>query len=66
MTKTPVPALPDFTQTFTMETNANIANMGVVLQQKGHPIAYISKASSPRSRAATCVGERTIGNYICC
>lgn len=44
MTQAPVLALPDFNQHFIIETDACNAGMGVVLQQKAHPIAYISKA----------------------
>lgn len=33
-----------------METNASNVGMGVVLWQNGHPIAYVSKAFSPKSQ----------------
>lgn len=48
LTSAPVLALPDFKQQFTMETDACDTGVGAVLQQKGHPIAFISKALSPR------------------
>jgi len=44
MTQTPVLALPDFTTSFTVETDACDSGVGAVLMQKGHPIAYMSKA----------------------
>jgi hypothetical protein len=42
MTQTPVLALPNFQEQFTMETDACAHGIGVVLMQKG--VAYLSKA----------------------
>lgn len=50
MASAPVLALPDFQQPFTVETDACNKGMGVVLQQNGHPIAFISKAFGPRTQ----------------
>jgi hypothetical protein len=44
----PVLALPNFKETFTIETNASGGGIGAVLLQKGHPIAFISKAMGPK------------------
>lgn len=44
MMSTPVLALPDFSLPFTVETDACDTGVGAVLMQKGHPIAYMSKA----------------------
>ena len=46
----PVLALPDFSLPFHIETDASGSGIGVVLQQNGHPIAFISKALSPRNQ----------------
>uniref|UniRef100_A0A453RTK7 Reverse transcriptase/retrotransposon-derived protein RNase H-like domain-containing protein n=1 Tax=Aegilops tauschii subsp. strangulata TaxID=200361 RepID=A0A453RTK7_AEGTS len=44
MAQAPVLALPNFSEPFTMETDACDTRVGAVLMQKGHPIAYMSKA----------------------
>ncbi|CAO2169811.1 unnamed protein product [Urochloa humidicola] len=46
----PVLALPDFSKTFAIETDASGTGVGAVLLQDGHPLAYISKALGPKSQ----------------
>jgi len=43
LTKAPILALPNFTQTFEIECDASNIGIGVVLLQEGHPIAYFSE-----------------------
>jgi RNase H-like domain found in reverse transcriptase len=43
MTQAPVLAMPDFTQPFTLETDACDRDIGVVLMQGKRHIAYMSK-----------------------
>lgn len=43
-------ALPYYSKTFMVETDASGEGTGVVLMQDGHPIAYISKVLSPKNR----------------
>jgi hypothetical protein len=50
LTQAPVLSLPDFNTTFFIETDASAVGVGVVLMQKGHPLAFLSKALGPKSR----------------
>nr|GEU47026.1 hypothetical protein [Tanacetum cinerariifolium] len=47
MVNTPVLALLNFQEEFTVETNASDEGIRAVLLQKGHPIAYLSRALAP-------------------
>ncbi|XP_021685631.2 uncharacterized mitochondrial protein AtMg00860-like [Hevea brasiliensis] len=51
MSQAPVLALPDFSKPFTFEIDASGSRMEAVLQLKGHPIAYFSKAFGPKTKA---------------
>lgn len=42
--QTPLLALPDYSVPFTVETDACADGVGAVLMQRGHPVAYLSKA----------------------
>ncbi|GAU44890.1 hypothetical protein TSUD_400530 [Trifolium subterraneum] len=48
VTSAPVLGLPNFSEPFTLETDASGRGIGAVLGQQGHPIAYFSKKLSPR------------------
>lgn len=55
---THVPALPDFSKNFLIQTDASGLGVGVILSQNGHPIAYFSKQMSLRlQQASTYVRE---------
>lgn len=50
LTTAPVLALPDLSQPFIVETDACTRGIGAVLMQNKHPLAFISKALSPRQQ----------------
>lgn len=50
MSVTPVLALPDFTLSFVVETDACDDGLGAVLMQQGRPLAYLSKALGLKNR----------------
>jgi hypothetical protein len=47
----PVLAVPNFNQSFVLETDACDTGIGAVLMQNGHPVAYLSKHLCPRNQA---------------
>jgi hypothetical protein len=50
LTSAPVPALPDFTKQFKIQTDASELGVGAVLMQNGHPLAFICKSLGPRTK----------------
>ncbi|KAL0366691.1 UNVERIFIED_CONTAM: Retrovirus-related Pol polyprotein from transposon.6 [Sesamum radiatum] len=53
MTSLPVLALPDFSSTFNVTTDASTVAVGAVLSQHGHQLAFFSKKLGPRMAAAS-------------
>lgn len=48
MTETPILALPDFAKPFVIDTDACKYGVGEVMMQDSRPIAFMSKALSPK------------------
>ena len=49
LVEAPVLAIPNFNQTFIVETNVSGGGIGAVLQQGNCTVAYICKALGPRN-----------------
>ena len=45
--------LPDFDSEFVIETDASNLEIGAVLMQQGHPVAYFSKIIVPKLRGSS-------------
>ncbi|KAE8670841.1 hypothetical protein F3Y22_tig00112069pilonHSYRG00002 [Hibiscus syriacus] len=63
MTQVPVLAIPDFTVSFKLTTDASGTAIRVVLSQGDHPIAYFSKKLVPRMQAASVYVLQTPEQY---
>ena len=50
MISAPVLTLPNFNEEFIVETDASDEGIGAVLQQNGHPIAFLSRTLAPRHK----------------
>lgn len=50
LSSAPVLALPDFSAPFCIYTDACKTGIGAVLMQKGHPLAFLSKALGPKNQ----------------
>lgn len=50
MITAPVLALPDLTQPFSIYIDACQYDMGAVLMQQGHPLAFLGRALGPRNQ----------------
>lgn len=51
LTQAPVLVLPNFTTAFELETAASAIGVGAVLSQKGHPVAFLSRAMGMKNQA---------------
>ncbi|KAF3639255.1 hypothetical protein FXO38_22765 [Capsicum annuum] len=60
LTQAPFLALHEVTKLFIMETNSSGTSIGVVLMKEAHPIAFISKALTPKHAAIIIPFDYTI------
>ena len=54
-------ALPDFNETFVVEYDASNRGLGTILSQNGRPLAFFSKALSPKNQALS-IYERDVSH----
>ena len=64
LVSTPVLQLLDFTKPFIIETDASNRGVGVVLQQDGHPLTYVSKALSLKSQSLSTYDKECLAIMI--
>jgi len=57
MTSAPALAMPDFSKPFVIETDASGLQIGAVLMQEGHPVAYFSKALAQKHHNLSAYGK---------
>jgi hypothetical protein len=62
LSSTPVLALPNFSQTFVLETDACNRGIGAVLLQNGHPIAFLIRALGPKLQCLSAY-EKGLSSY---
>jgi len=60
----PVLQLPNFSKPFCIETDASDKAVGAVLQQEGHPLAYVSKALSIKSQGLSTYDKECLAIMI--
>lgn len=53
LTRNPVLQLPNFELSFVVQTDTSGSGIGVILLQKGHPIAFFSKQLSAHKQVAS-------------
>lgn len=64
LTSAPVFQLPDLSKVFTIETDALAKGAGVVLQQKGHTIAYINTTLGPKNQGLSTYEKECLAIFM--
>ena len=63
MTTTPILAMPNFNDVFTIETDASGEGIGAVLTQQGKPVAYMSQALGMTKKSWSTYAKEMLASY---
>jgi hypothetical protein len=66
LSTTPILALPYFTIPFTLETYSCNIGIGVVFSEKGHPVAFVSRAFGPCNKGLSVYKNEYFGYPLGC
>lgn len=57
--------MPKFRNSFSIETETNNKDIGIVLMQKNQLITFISKTLSPRNQTKPVYKKKNYGSFLC-
>lgn len=64
MAEIPILTVPDFCQTFCIETDASNKGLGAVLMQQGRPVAFLSQTLPERAQKKSVYERELMANVM--